>query len=344
MGYDAGILQDAHAPVWGLPAELPDWGGDDWRKPVDPTHWIKYSVFWYSQQIGEKLGLARLQQYTTAFGYGNQDVPATRKNNGTQGAWHVSSLRVSPLEQLDFLRRLARRQLPVKPQACDMAEILFDAGVDADGWKIHGKTGTGSPGSFAGDYDREHAYGWRLGPQEAVASWFARLIQDEKAARPNAGMTARASNCWPGCRAGWARPDSWCRDDRSRARCADRTCRVACPFCWCCHHFNIPHSLKDTGLAALLGWLFCTRARAQRQLWRDDVLRGVGFDHAQRAGQMGRADRIRPGAFYALRAARILPCLLLALLTVDALAPAGVPIFGNRRTRPCRCGRSMPPR
>lgn len=193
MGYDAGILQDAHAPVWDYQPSYPDWGGDDWRKPVDPTHWIKYSVFWYSQQIGEKLGLARLQQYTTAFGYGNQDVSGhPGKNNGTRGAWHVSSLRISPLEQLDFLRRLARRQLPVKPQAYDMAEILFDAGVDADGWKIHGKTGTGSPGSF-GDYDREHAYGWYVGwarknGRELV---FARLIQDEKAARPNAGMRAR---------------------------------------------------------------------------------------------------------------------------------------------------------
>ena len=55
------------------------------------------------------------------------------------------------------------------------------------------------------------------------------------------------------------------------------------------HHFNIPYSLKDTGLAALLGWPFL-RARAQRQLWCDDVLRGVGFpDHAQRAGPLGRA-------------------------------------------------------
>ena len=193
MGYDAGILQDAHAPVWDYQPSYPDWGGDDWRKPVDPTHWIKYSVFWYSQQIGEKLGLARLQQYTTAFGYGNQDVSGhPGKNNGTRGAWHVSSLRISPLEQLDFLRRLARRQLPVKPQAYDMAEILFDAGVDADGWKIHGKTGTGSPGSF-GDYDREHAYGWYVGwaRKDGRELVFARLIQDEKAARPNAGMRAR---------------------------------------------------------------------------------------------------------------------------------------------------------
>ena len=28
------------------------------------------------------------------------------------------------------------------------------------------------------------------------------------------------------------------------------------------HHFNIPYSLKDTGLAALLGWRSCTRSRA----------------------------------------------------------------------------------
>ena len=41
MGYDAGILQDAHAPVWDYQPSYPDWGGDDWRKPVDPTHWIK---------------------------------------------------------------------------------------------------------------------------------------------------------------------------------------------------------------------------------------------------------------------------------------------------------------
>ena len=40
MGYDAGILQDAHAPVWDYQPSYPDWGGDDWRKPVDPTHWI----------------------------------------------------------------------------------------------------------------------------------------------------------------------------------------------------------------------------------------------------------------------------------------------------------------
>ena len=264
MGYDAGILQDAHAPVWDYQPSYPDWGGDDWRKPVDPTHWIKYSVFWYSQQIGEKLGLARLQQYTTAFGYGNQDVSGhPGKNNGTQGAWHVSSLRVSPLEQLDFLRRLARRQLPVKPQAYDMAEILFDAGVDADGWKIHGKTGTGSPGSF-GDYDREHAYGWYVGwarknGRELV---FARLIQDEKAARPNAGMRAR-EQLLAGLPGWLGAPDSAEAAMIAHARDARiDMLRGVSILLVLLHHFNIPYSLKDTGLPRCWAGRSCTRSRA----------------------------------------------------------------------------------
>ena len=159
----------------------------------------------------------------------------------------------------------------------------------ADGWKIHGKTGTGSPGSF-GDYDREHAYGWYVGwarknGRELV---FARLIQDEggEAERRH----ARASNCWPGCRAGWARPDSAEAAMIAHARDARiDMLRGVSILLVLLHHFNIPYSLKDTGLAALLGWPFL-HALAQRQLWRDDVLRGVGFpDHAQRAGQMGRA-------------------------------------------------------
>ena len=86
MGYDAGILQDAHAPVWDYQPSYPDWGGDDWRKPVDPTHWIKYSVFWYSQQIGEKLGLARLQQYTTRLATATRMCRATRERTMARGA------------------------------------------------------------------------------------------------------------------------------------------------------------------------------------------------------------------------------------------------------------------
>ena len=97
------------------------------------------------------------------------------------------------------------------------------------------------------------------------------------------------------------------------------------------HHFNIPYSLKDTGLAALLGWPFL-HALARNGNYGVTMFFVVsGFLITRNAlDRWGGLDRIRPGAFYTLRAARILPCLLLALLTVDALALAGAQIFGNR--------------
>lgn len=193
MGFDAGILQDEHTPAWPFQPGYPDWGGEPWRQPVDPARWIHYSVFWYSQQLAARLGQDRLQQYTSAFQYGNQDVSGEPgKHNGTQGAWFNASLRVSPLEQIAFLRKIANRQLPVNAHAYDMAERLFAQEQSPDGWRVYGKTGTGSPGSD-GSYDRDHAYGWFVGWAEKGERKlvFARLIQDEQATTPNAGVRVR---------------------------------------------------------------------------------------------------------------------------------------------------------
>lgn len=193
MGFDAGILRDEHTPSWPFQPGYPDWAGEVWRQPTDPARWIRYSVFWYSQQITERLGQKRFQQYTSDFRYGNQDVSGDPgKHNGAQGAWNISSLRISPLEQVEFLRKIVNRQLPVSAHAYDMTARIFEQEQTPDGWRLYGKTGTGSPGSN-GVYDRDHAYGWFVGWAEKGDRKlvFARLIQDEQAATPNAGMRAR---------------------------------------------------------------------------------------------------------------------------------------------------------
>lgn len=193
MGFDAGVLQDEHAPSWPFQLGYADWGGDEWRKPADPSRWIKFSIVWYSQQIVTRLGQARFQKYTSAFGYGNQDVSnKPGGKNGAQGAWIMSSLRISPLEQIEFLRSLVNRQLPVSAHAFDMTERIFKVDGAADGWQFWGKTGTGSPGEN-GTYDRDRAYGWFVGwaRKDGRQLVFARLIQDEQAMSPAAGMRAR---------------------------------------------------------------------------------------------------------------------------------------------------------
>lgn len=194
MGFDAGILQDEHTPSWPFQPGYPDWGGEAWRQPTDAARWMKYSVFWFSQQVAHRLGPERFQSYVDAFDYGNRDVSSGDPSelNGMNGAWNISSLRISPLEQLGFLERLVNRRLPVSARAYEMTVRITSIETTPDGWEIHGKPGTGSPG-FDGHYDASRAYGWFVGwaSRGTQTLVFARLTQDEQAAQPNAGMRTR---------------------------------------------------------------------------------------------------------------------------------------------------------
>ncbi|WP_342049719.1 MULTISPECIES: class D beta-lactamase [unclassified Cupriavidus] len=195
MGFDAGVLQDEHTPAWPYQPGYPDWGGDAWRQSTDASRWMQYSVVWFSQRVAHQLGEAKFQRYARDFGYGNHDVSGEPgKRNGMEGAWINSSLRISPSEQIVFLRRLVNRQLPVSAQAYEMTGRITLIAAALDGWEIHGKTGTGSPGSD-GRYDPAHAYGWFVGwaIKGGQKRLFARLIQDDKPTQPNAGLRARDS-------------------------------------------------------------------------------------------------------------------------------------------------------
>jgi len=193
MAFDSGVLKDSHWPAWPYEAGYPDWAGDAWKGDIDPTDWMKRSVFWYSQQIVKKLGQTRFKNYVTSFKYGNQDVSAVEvQQPGNNGVWVMSSLQISPLEQVAFLGSIVNRQLPVSAHSYQATEEITQQD-DVNGWKVYGKTGTGSPGQD-NKYRADQAYGWyvgwaRKGPQALV---FARLIQDEKAQSPNAGLRARS--------------------------------------------------------------------------------------------------------------------------------------------------------
>ncbi|QHP94092.1 Beta-lactamase OXA-18 [Burkholderia glumae] len=193
MGFDAGVLTDAHAPVLPFRAGYPDWGGDAWRQPTDPARWMRYSVFWYSQQLTQRLGQARFASYTQRFGYGNADVaPGPGEFAGMKGAWNSGSLRIAPREQIAFLRAIVNRTLPVSAHAFEMTDRITLIDAQPDGWIVHGKTDTSSPGDD-GRFDRARAYGWFVGwaARGTRAVVFAHLIQDDAPHDVSAGLRAR---------------------------------------------------------------------------------------------------------------------------------------------------------
>lgn len=96
------------------------------------------------------------------------------------------------------------------------------------------------------------------------------------------------------------------------------------------HHFNIAYRLDDTLLSHIFGW------RTVRAVARNGnygvtmffVISGylITTNAYRRWGSLGHVD---VKAFYRLRIARIVPCLLLLLVIVNTLAVSGIAIFQN---------------
>lgn len=186
MGYDAGVLKDATSPRWDYRAEFD--APERARKPIDPTSWEKESIVWYSQEITRKLGMARFRGYVEAFDYGNEDVTGTPgRDDGLTQAWLMSSLAISPTEQVAFVRAFLARSLPVSPRAFEMTAAILPVFAAPGGWTVHGKTGSGWLRHPDGRPNRDRPVGWFVGWAEKAGRTvaFARLrINEGRTPRP----------------------------------------------------------------------------------------------------------------------------------------------------------------
>ena len=183
IGFESGFLATPNSPILKFEDGYADWLGDIWKQPIDPSRWLKYSVVWYSQLLTHYLGQERLEKYAANFGFGNADFSGdSGKMNGLERAWISSSLKVSPREQVVFLKRLVNRTLPVDSSVYAKVYDSVEKFPAADGWTISGKTGMAFPRIHDGELDAKKGYGWFVGwaVKEGRTVIFARLVQDEK--------------------------------------------------------------------------------------------------------------------------------------------------------------------
>jgi beta-lactamase class D len=117
------------------------------------------------------------------FNYGNADVSGNPgKHDGLTRAWLSSSLKISPLEQLAFLQKIVRRELPVSANAFEMTSRIMAMDSLPNGWILHGKTGTGAPLKADGSEDWDHPYGWFVGwaTKGGRSIVYVRQVQEER--------------------------------------------------------------------------------------------------------------------------------------------------------------------
>ncbi|MET2826481.1 class D beta-lactamase [Mesorhizobium shangrilense] len=192
IGYDAGILSDAHTPTWDYKPEFNAVKRE--QKTVDPTIWEKDSILWFSREVTRRLGEKNFAGYVSKFDYGNNDVSGNPgKNDGLTQSWVNSSLKITPIEQVNFLRRLLDRKLPVSAKAYDMTKAIIPT-FPAGDWTVQGKTGSTRLRNDADKIQDKRSLGWfvgwaQKGDQRIV---FARLVVDTKRTDMPKGLKTRA--------------------------------------------------------------------------------------------------------------------------------------------------------
>lgn len=194
MGFDSGILKGPHDPVWRLKPEYSASKREQAYQQVDPALWEKASIVWFSQQLTTRLGKAGFADYVKKFDYGNMNVSGDRgRDNGLTHAWLMSSLRISPDEQVGFLHRLLTHELPVSDQAVELTRATIATYPAADGWIVHGKSGSGWLEGKDGKIDPSRPQGWFIGWAENGKRTvvFARFLAEAKASDIPGGTKAR---------------------------------------------------------------------------------------------------------------------------------------------------------
>lgn len=113
-----------------------------WPRTQTLETWMEYSVVWFSQEITRKLGMEKFKEYTKKLNYGKADVFGNPgKNDGVFRAWLGSSLLISPLEQVEFIEKLSKGELPISKEAQEKTINLISLEDMWDDWKLYEKIG-----------------------------------------------------------------------------------------------------------------------------------------------------------------------------------------------------------
>jgi bla regulator protein BlaR1 len=168
-GLQSGVVHDETTLFkWDhTPQTLPAWERDHTLATA-----VRDSVVWYFQRVAGGVGETAMQGYLDAVGYGNRDM-----SGGLTRFWLGSSLKISPDEQVAFLRRLYRGDLPFDRRNVEIVKKILIQD-EKDGVVFSGKTGSCDAGGA-------QRVGWFVGRQ---ASPTAEYIFATRIVAPDRGL------------------------------------------------------------------------------------------------------------------------------------------------------------
>jgi beta-lactamase class D len=128
------------------------WWPASWARDHTLATALPNSVVWFYQEIARRVGAERMQSWLDRFGYGNADI-----SGGIDTFWLTGGLRISPDEQVDFLRRFYSGELGVSERSTELAKRLLVL-EETPTYRLSGKTGWAGLGEQG-----EPEVGWLVG-------------------------------------------------------------------------------------------------------------------------------------------------------------------------------------
>ena len=149
IALETGVVQDPDKDVFawdGVTRSIEAWNKDHTLRSA-----IAASAVPVYQEIARRIGEARMQKYVDLFDYGNRDI-----GGGIDQFWLTGSLRIDPIEQVDFVDRLRRRALPISQRSQDLVCDILPVTKVGDS-VIRAKSG------LLGAERGEPSLGWMVG-------------------------------------------------------------------------------------------------------------------------------------------------------------------------------------
>jgi len=143
-----------------------EWDGtmqpfESWNQDHDLASAMQYSVSWYFQDMDAQVGIEGLRYYLTRLSYGNNNL-----SGGISDFWNMSSLLISPIEQVKLLTSLHQNNSVFETRHIDTLRYVLRLS-ERDGVVLSGKTGTGLVNGWS-----VGNYGWFIGYVETEDGTF----------------------------------------------------------------------------------------------------------------------------------------------------------------------------
>jgi beta-lactamase class D len=144
IGLETGVIKDENfiIPWDSVKRRIPSWNQDQ-----DLNSAFKNSTVWYYQELARRVGGERMKYWLDKSNYGNADT-----SGGIDQFWLSGGLRITPEQQIDFLKRLYENKLPFSQRSIDIVKNIMKV-KDNHEYVVSAKTGWGfQDGSNIGWY------------------------------------------------------------------------------------------------------------------------------------------------------------------------------------------------